>query len=210
MKKINSLLLVLFITGGSHALAEDPASLVNEPDGITTQPTAIDTSVFEEKKRASKPKTDFRDNIFYGGYINLSFGSYKVIGIEPLLGYRLTPKLSTGVKVRYNYIQDDRSSRSYSTSTYGGSIFGRYVLTENFYAQAEAATYNYEFFYINGGEAANLRLILSRLRVITIFRHTNKLVLQSQCIQNLGITRGQRNNLFRHFFNPDHPIRLIQ
>ena len=64
---------------------------------------------------------------------------------------KLTPKLSTGVKVRYNYIQDDRYAKSYTTSTYGGSIFGRYLVTSKFYAQAEAASYNYEFFYLNGG-----------------------------------------------------------
>jgi len=151
MKKTTSLLLVLFITGGSLALAEDTTSSVKEPEGMTTQPAAIDSSVVEKEKSASKSKPDFKSNLFYGGYINVSFGSYKVIGIEPMLGYRLSPKLSAGVKVRYNYIKDERRTPSYSTSTYGGSIFGRYLLTENFYAQAEAATYNYEYFYINGG-----------------------------------------------------------
>jgi hypothetical protein len=147
MKKINSLLLVLFITGGLHALAGDAASSVKDTDGITTQPTAEDTSVVEKEKRTSKPKTNFKDNIFYGGYINLSFGSYMVIGIEPMIGYKLTPKFSAGVKLRYDYIQDDRYAKSYTTSTYGGSIFGRYLVNPKFYAQAEAATYSYEYYF---------------------------------------------------------------
>jgi hypothetical protein len=151
MKKTNSLLLVLFITGGFHALAEDTASSVKDTEEITTQPTAEDTIVLEKEKPASKPKTNFKENIFYGGYINLSFGSYTVIGIEPMIGYKLTPKLSTGVKVRYDYIQDDRYAKSYTTSTYGGSIFGRYLVTPKFYAQAEAATYNYDVLSLSGG-----------------------------------------------------------
>lgn len=81
----------------------------------------------------------------------MTFGSYTVIGVEPMIGYKATPKLSTGVKARYNYIKDDRYTTSRTTSTYGGSIFGRYLVTPTFYAQAEAASYNYEYFYIGGG-----------------------------------------------------------
>ena len=120
MKKINSLLLVLFITGGTHVLAEDAVSSVKDTEGGTTE-----SIVLEKEKPASKPGTNFKQNIFYGGYINLSFGNYSVIGIEPMVGYKLTPKLSTGVKARYNYIRDERSATSHTTSTYGGSIFGR-------------------------------------------------------------------------------------
>ena len=147
MKKIISAFLVLFIAGAFHAIAEDAASSITDTDGVNTQPVAKETTIAE-----GKSKGNIKDKIFYGGYINLSFGSYKVIGIEPMLGYKLTPKFSTGVKLQYNYIQDDRYAKSYTTSTYGGSIFGRYLVTPTFYAQAEAATYNYEFFKLGGSD----------------------------------------------------------
>lgn len=146
MKKIFSVLLASFITGGLHAA--EPS--VTDADGANSQSAVQETTVTTEKKPAVKPKASFKNNIFYGGYINLSFGSYTVIGIEPMIGYTLTPKLSMGVKARYDYIQDDRYAKSYTTSTYGGSIFARYLFTPAFYAQAEGATYNYEFFYLNG------------------------------------------------------------
>ena len=145
MKKIIGTFLVLFIAGGIHVIAEDTASSVT--DELSPQPVAKETTVAEKERSSKKSKKNIKDNIFYGGYINLSFGSYTVIGIEPMIGYKLTPKLSAGVKLRYDYIQDDRYAKSYTTSTYGGSIFGRYLITPKFYAQAEAATYSYEYYF---------------------------------------------------------------
>jgi hypothetical protein len=146
MKKIMSAILVLFLAGGFQAIAEDTAP-ATDTDGVNTQPIANETTPTEKKPPAKKSKQNFKKNIFYGGYINLSFGDYTVIGIEPMIGYKLTPKFSAGVKLRYDYIQDDRNDRSYTTSTYGGSIFGRYLVTPKFYAQAEAASYSYENYF---------------------------------------------------------------
>ena len=151
MKKITRAFLVLFIAGSFHAMADDSTPSVTDTDGLNARSTAEESSLSDKKQPAAKSRTSLKNNLFFGGYINLSFGSYTVIGIEPMVGYKLTPKLSMGVKVRYDYIQDDRYAKSYTTSTYGGSVFGRYLVTPKFYAQVEAASYNYEFFYINGG-----------------------------------------------------------
>ena len=151
MKTMLHALLILLCAGGFRAVAESAAPPTDQRDSAGNQSRMENSAMPGKKAPASESGKSFRDNLFYGGYINLSFGSYTVIGIEPMVGYTLTPKLSTGVKVRYNYIKDDRYSRSYTTSTYGGSIFGRYLLTRNFYAQAEAASYNYEYFYLSGG-----------------------------------------------------------
>ncbi|MBW2660360.1 MAG: hypothetical protein JRC87_12365 [Deltaproteobacteria bacterium] len=151
MKTIISSLVILFSAGGFQAIAENASPSAGNGDEASSQPLLEETTSPTKKTSGSKSQKSIKDNIFYGGYINLSFGSYTVIGIEPMVGYKLTPKLSTGVKVRYNYIQDDRYAQSRTTSTYGGSIFGRYLVTPKFYAQAEAASYSYEFFYRTGG-----------------------------------------------------------
>lgn len=148
MKKIFYVLLASLITTGLYA-AEPVAT---EPEGESVQPAAQETDLPIDKKPAKKSQKSFKDNLFFGGYLNLSFGSYTVIGIEPMIGYKINPKLSAGVKVRYDYIKDDRSGRDYTTSTYGGSIFGRYSVTPKFYAQAEVASYNYEYFYVSGSD----------------------------------------------------------
>ncbi len=150
MKTIISSLLILFSAGGFQAIAESVPAAAEKGDEVSHPPLAEETTSPNKKTSASKPKKNIRSNLFYGGAINLSFGSYMVIGIEPMVGYKLTPKLSTGAKIRYNYIEDDRSAKSYTTSTYGGSLFGRYLLTPKYYAHVEAASDNYEFFFLNG------------------------------------------------------------
>jgi hypothetical protein len=132
MKQIMITFAALYIAGSCHGITED-----NAPDSTA----------------ATAPRNSIRDNLFYGGFINLSLGNYSVIGIEPMVGYNWDEKLSTGVKVRYDYIHDSRYAKTRTTSSYGGSVFGRYRLTQQFYAQVEPATYNYELFYVNGSSA---------------------------------------------------------
>jgi hypothetical protein len=110
----------------------------SEPQG--SQPSVSQT-VKEARRQASK--------IYYGGYLNLSFGKYTVIGAEPMIGYKITPKFSAGLKLRYDYIKDKRYSTTYTTSNYGGSIFTRYRIIPALYLHAEYAYYNYELFYSN-------------------------------------------------------------
>ncbi len=142
MKKWISAFLVLFIAGEFHAIAENTA-----PSATDTDKAAVPE---KETIPPAKPRKDVKSNLFYGGYINLSFGDYSVIGIEPMVGYKLTPKLSTGVKVRYDYIEDRRYSQTRTTSTYGGSLFTRYVVARTLYAHIEPASYNYELYHLNG------------------------------------------------------------
>ncbi|MDF7825069.1 MtrB/PioB family outer membrane beta-barrel protein [Pontiellaceae bacterium B12227] len=138
MRRIFSALLASAVTTVLYA-AEPAVTDSNEP-------TAQKTTGTQKQNPAVKSKSNLRNNLFYGGYINLSFGNYTVIGIEPMIGYKINPKLSMGVKARYDYIKDDRYAKTYTTSTYGGSLFGRYLVNPNFYAHAEAASYSYEFF----------------------------------------------------------------
>lgn len=101
------------------------------------------TDVLPAKSKPSKP---FKEKIYYGGNIGLSFGSYTMIGIYPLIGYKITPKLSAGVKIAYEYIVDKRYSSNYTTSNYGGSIFTRYRIIQPLYLHAEFAGLNYELY----------------------------------------------------------------
>jgi len=143
MITVRSALLILIAAGGIRAIAQTETA----GDATANLPSIEETTT----AKADGPRRDFRNDLFYGGYINLSFGSYRVIGVEPMIGYRVNPRFSAGVKARYNYIEDDRYAVKRTTSTYGGSVFGRYRINPRFYAQAEAAGYNYETFYLGGG-----------------------------------------------------------
>ena len=46
---------------------------------------------------ANKPQIPFKDRIFVGGNLGLTFGTITNIEIAPLIGYMLTPSWSAGV-----------------------------------------------------------------------------------------------------------------
>ncbi|MFK5857197.1 MAG: hypothetical protein QM503_13790 [Bacteroidota bacterium] len=101
------------------------------------------TQVVTKETKQSKP---IGEKFYYGGNIGLSFGSYTMIGIYPLVGFKITPKLSTGVKVAYEYIMDKRYATDYTTSNYGASIFARYRIIPALYIHVEYAGLNYELY----------------------------------------------------------------
>ncbi|RLD81178.1 MAG: hypothetical protein DRJ10_06490 [Bacteroidetes bacterium] len=97
---------------------------------------------FENKKEEKKP---FKENIFYGGILGLQFGTYTLIDISPVIGYRVSPKFHPGLRMTYQY----QSNQNYKTYRYGGSIFARLFLVEGLYAQAEAEALNIEWMNSN-------------------------------------------------------------
>lgn len=90
------------------------------------------------------------DKIYYGGGVGLSFGSYTQIAVHPLIGYKITPKLSAGITASYEYFKDTQYTPTYSTYNYGGSLFSRYKITQELYAHAEYANINSEIYSSSG------------------------------------------------------------
>lgn len=64
---------------------------------------------------------------FYG-----QFGTYSNLKIAPLVGYRITKKLTTGLGVTYIYFSEKNLSGAYSTHIIGGSTFARYMIIDSF------------------------------------------------------------------------------
>ena len=119
--------------------------------------SALDTMKVEQVKpieetQTSKPQPSqaWKAKIYFGGYMNFSLGSYAMIGIEPMVGYKVLPFLSLGLKLRYEYISDKRYTEEYNTSNYGGSLFARLTSKRRIYLHAEYAGYNYELFDESG------------------------------------------------------------
>ncbi len=146
MKQKLTFLLILLAIGMTEVIAQDvPATdTVAQDTIITEQPVVAEAAT--QPAPQPKQKKSVKDKLYYGGYINLSFGSYTMIGIEPMIGYKIIPRLSVGAKIRYDYIQDKRYSETYTSSNYGASIFTRLVVFRGLYAHAEYAGYNYELY----------------------------------------------------------------
>lgn len=112
---------------------------------VNTQP-ATPTSVAQSAGQQVKKPALNPSKLYFGGYVSGSIGSYTSIGIEPLVGYKLTPKFSVGGKLSYEYISDKRYSTDYSASNYGFSLFTRLRITQRLYSHAEYSAMNYKLY----------------------------------------------------------------
>jgi hypothetical protein len=101
----------------------------------------------KSKTEVSKNTTAGVSKWYYGGELGFGFSSnYFSIGIEPIVGYKITPQFSVGGKIGYTYISDSRYDPlpTLNTSNYGGSVFSRYRIIPQLYAHAEFAYWSYE------------------------------------------------------------------
>ena len=107
-----------------------------------------DSTVVKEENNPETTKPPSKESRwYYGGEVGFGFSSdYFSIGVEPVVGYKITPKLSLGGKIGYTYISDSRYDPlpTLNTSNYGGSIFSRYRIIPQLYAHAEFAYWSYE------------------------------------------------------------------
>ncbi len=102
----------------------------------------------EDTTKVNEPvsvKTEEVNPVYYGGTIGFSFGEYFRMSIEPMVGYRFTPKISAGVKIGYEYINDSRYHTDVIYHNYGGSVFGRYRIIPKLYFHSEFAYFSYQY-----------------------------------------------------------------
>ncbi len=88
---------------------------------------------------ASNPlKPNAQNRWYFGGSVGFSFwNNYTYLSVQPLVGYKVTPKFSLGGKLRYSFINYNNIDPSFSSHNFGGSLFTRYRLTPQFYLHGE-------------------------------------------------------------------------
>lgn len=128
------------------SVPQDTIPIVEPQDTVAAAAPAAAPAEEPAAQPEQKPakKQSGEKKIYYGGYVNFSLGTYTSIGIEPMVGYKIIPRLSVGAKIRYDYIQDKRFEKTYTYSNYGGSLFARLTVIKRLYLHAEYAGYNYE------------------------------------------------------------------
>lgn len=83
-----------------------------------------------------KEELSFRDRLFWGGTLGAWFGTQTFIDISPLVGIKITDKLSLGVGVIYNYYSSNYGGYKYTTNLYGSRVYARYFVLQNVFVQA--------------------------------------------------------------------------
>jgi hypothetical protein len=114
MKFFYSILFVLFLTAGF--------SQENQP-------------TFLNNNSSPKDFNSFKERIYFGGNVGAWFGRVTFINVSPLVGIKVTKKFSAGMGVTYNYYSEVYGTRKYVSTIYGGSVFARYLILENLFAQ---------------------------------------------------------------------------
>ena len=92
------------------------------------------------------PKERIIDRMFFGGNIGLQFGTVTFLDISPLVGYRITDKISAGIGATYQYYHYQDKLYNFETNVYGGRVFGRYFFTDYLFGHAEYEYLNLEAF----------------------------------------------------------------
>ncbi|WP_430809388.1 MULTISPECIES: hypothetical protein [unclassified Carboxylicivirga] len=118
------------------------------------------------QENEAKVEKSFKDKLFTGGSIGLTFGDYTNVMISPLIGARLNEKVYAGLGIEYQYTKHKRYDPPLTYNQFGGRMFTQYNIVPNLFAHGEFAAYSMEqysqlttakernfvpFIYIGGG-----------------------------------------------------------
>jgi len=102
-----------------------------------------------------KVKPEITRRIYFGGMFGLQFGTITDIQVSPLAGYRITPRFSTGVGLKYEYYSERNPLFRYSTHIFGPRLFSRYLFLASF-SNILPTKYNGGLFFEGEYEALNM------------------------------------------------------
>ncbi len=85
--------------------------------------------------------------VYVGGGMGMQFGSYTYVDVSPVFGYRFDKELSAGFGISYQFLSI--RNPKFSSHTYGGGPFARYIITKNLFAHIEYQILNSEFYLVD-------------------------------------------------------------
>lgn len=103
----------------------------------------------DRKPQRSGSDENFWEKVYVGGSFWMRFGTITFIDVSPLVGYRFTDKFSAGPGIVYQYYKDKRYNPDYETNTYGGRLFARHTIFQQFFAQAQYENISTEVIYFD-------------------------------------------------------------
>jgi hypothetical protein len=110
---------------------------------LYTTPLAFSQN--EEPKKEDLSKLSFKQRLVYNIGGGLFFGTITNVNLLPQVGYRITPRLTSGIGGNFMYYRDNRYTGNNEFIVYGGNVFTRYAVSQEFFLQAEdqVLVYNY-------------------------------------------------------------------
>lgn len=121
-----ALIIIVLLAISLKGFSQDiPQTTIPPPPPVNHNPLPTAPKDFER----------FRDRLYFGGNVGAWFGSTTYVNIQPLVGCRITKEFSVGGGFTYNYLSVDYGGQKYSSTIYGPSVFARYLIFENLFAQ---------------------------------------------------------------------------
>jgi len=108
-------IIVVLLVSGLSLTAQDDAYVQGDEPAETEAIGTPEQRGFDWKR------------VTIGGGFGMTFGDLTFIEIAPTFGYYLTDNILAGVGGSYTYYSDNRGGSNWSTSIYGGRIFGQYL-----------------------------------------------------------------------------------
>lgn len=113
------------------------------------QYTSEDAEPYNDSTSTNKNplnKLRFKDRLYTGGNMNLGVSNGILFFMaNPIVGYRINQKLSAGIGGKYVYfgaLGNSSSVPNFSSKIYGGSLFSKYLFTDNLFAHTELELLN--------------------------------------------------------------------
>jgi hypothetical protein len=147
MKKSSFLIILVLLTSFSLSAQFE-----------TTSDSSSSSDTYKGPK--SKPQAaPLSERINVGGGFDLRFGEITVIGLTPLIAYKVTDKFMLGTILTYRYFRDNRPGIQYSTSTYGVTPFARHTIFKGLFVHAEYEMLYGEYYYNDDARWLNSLLV---------------------------------------------------
>ena len=110
-----------------------------------------------------KPKSGINEKIFFGGGFNLQFGTYTILKLFPEIGYHITDKIDAGTGVYYIFVKNNYYH--FKDKVYGGKIFSRFYISDNFFLTGEYENLNIADYDLYTGQYTGHRIFIDGLPI---------------------------------------------
>ncbi len=108
-----------------------------------------------------KPKKAINDKLFFGGGFSFQFGTFINLNLFPEIGYHLTEKIDVGAGAYYIFLKSNYYH--YTDRVYGGKLFIRFFIADNFYLTGEYETLNIADYDLYTGQYTGQRIFIDGL-----------------------------------------------
>ncbi|MBT33471.1 MAG: hypothetical protein CMO01_27730 [Thalassobius sp.] len=99
----------------------------------------------DDEDEENPDKIPLIDRLYFGGNLGFQFGDITYIDVSPLVGYKITDKLSGGVGGTYRYLKNKIYYPAIESNILGYRFFGRYDITEVVYPYVEYENLSFSY-----------------------------------------------------------------